>query len=120
MAGDSGIGRSAPSDDGTDDIGSELQRAGREVTFGFDAFGGLRSGTADSVMPESCPNCLSTKLLVAIDRHQQCNYFCRDCTMCWHCESGEFRRVNRETCPGCDLATTACFERFEEPAVLRV
>ena len=69
-------------------------------------------------MPEHCPNCLSTKLLVAIDHQQQWNYFCRDCTMCWHSEFGELHRVDRETCPGCDLATTACFERFEQPTVL--
>jgi len=105
---------SAPSDNGIDDSGPELSRAGREATFGFDVFAGLRRG----VIPQRCPNCLSTKLLVAIDRQEQCNYFCRDCTMCWHSEAGELRRVDRETCPGCDLPTIACFERFEQPALL--
>ena len=114
MAEDFRISRSAPSDDGIDDILTELSQAGREATFGFDAIGGLSKGA----MPEHCPNCLSTKLLLAIDHQQQWNYFCRECTMCWHSEFGELRRVDRETCPGCDLATTACFERFEQPTVL--
>ena len=65
------ISESAPSDDGIDDILTELSRAGREATSGFDAFGGLSRG----VMPEHCPNCLSTKLLAAIDHQQQWNYF---------------------------------------------
>ena len=114
MAEDFRIDRSVPSDDGIDDILTELSGAGREVTFGLDAFAGL----SRRAMPEHCPNCRSIKLLVAIDHQQQWNYFCRECTMCWHSEFGELRRVDRETCPGCDLATTACFERFEQPTVL--
>jgi hypothetical protein len=47
-------------------------------------------------------------------------YFCRDCTMCWHPEFGQLNKVDPEICPGCGLATTACFERFERPAILTV
>jgi ferredoxin len=105
--------------DGPDDMGLELHSAGREVTFGFsdmwpiDRLGELCSGPAGLGMPERCPNCASQKLLVAIDRRQQRNYFCRDCTMCWHPAFAELHRVDRETCSGCGLTTTACFERFE-------
>jgi ferredoxin len=45
--------------------------------------------------------------------------------MCWHPEFGQLRRVDSEICPGCGLATTVCFERFEferfeRPAILTV
>ncbi len=107
------------------DIRDEFACAGREAIFGFDTIGGVFGRPRNLAMPESCPNCASTNLLVAVDHRQHRNYFCRDCTMCWHPEFGQLRRVDREICPGCDLATTACFERFEferfeRPAILTV
>jgi len=106
-------------DDEVDDIGPELEYAGREAMFGFSNMWPMPpfSWLADLGMPHCCPNCASLELLVAIDHRQQRNFFCRDCAMCWHYEFGQFRRVDRELCPGCDLATTACFEHFERPAV---
>ena len=112
-----GTERAPLTDHDTDDIGSELYRAGREAAFGFDALGSLSGWSSGMRMPKSCPNCLSTKLLVAIDHREKRNYFCRDCTMCWHFQFGQLHRVDREICPGCDLATTSCFERFEQPVM---
>ncbi len=107
------------------DIRDEFACAGREAMFGFDTIGGIFGRLPNLAMREFCPNCASTNLLVAVDHRQHRNYFCRDCTMCWHPEFGQLRRVDREICPGCDLATTACFERFEferfeRPAILTV
>jgi len=115
-----GIDGLVPPDDDDADISDELARAGREAIFGFDTIGGIFGRFPSVAMREPCPNCGGTNLLVAIDRRQQRNYFCRDCTMCWHPEFGELRRVDPEMCPGCSLATTACFERFERPAILTV
>ena len=112
-------------DDDDADIRDEFACAGREATFGFDTIGGIFGRPPSLATPGRCPNCVGTNLLVAIDRRQQRNYFCRDCTMCWHPEFGQLRRVDSEICPGCGLATTACFERFEferfeRPAILTV
>ncbi len=106
--------------DGSDDIGSELYDAGREVTFGFDALGCLFNGGIAPPMPDGCPNCASTKLLVAIDRRQQHNWYCRTCGRCWHLERGRLRRVDPEMCPGCGLATTDCSEHLEQRAQLTI
>jgi hypothetical protein len=95
------------------DIRNELAFIGREVSLGFDAIAGLSGRFSRPAMPESCPNCARTNLLLAIDRRWQRNWYCRDCSMCWHSESEQVRRVEPHTCPGCGLATTACFERFE-------
>ena len=106
------IDRSAPPVGGLDDIGLNLMCAGREATFGFscmwpiDVLGDLCGGPTGVAMPERCPNCASTKLLAAIDRRQQRNWFCTDCAVCWHPEFGQLRRVDPETCPGCGLTTT--------------
>jgi hypothetical protein len=113
----------SPDDDNADDIGDELACAGREAIFGFDAIGGIFGRPLNLLEP--CPNCAGTNLVEAIDRRQHRNYFCRDCTMCWHPEFGQLHKVDPELCPGCGLATTACFERFEferfeRPAILTV
>ena len=100
-------------DDDDAHIRDEFACAGREAIFGFDTIGGIFGGPLNLAMPESCPNCTGTNLVVAIDHRRRRNYFCADCTMCWHPEFGQLRRVDREMCPGCDLCTTACFERFE-------
>jgi len=113
-----GIDGLDPPDDA--DIRDEFACAGREVTFGFDTIGGIFGRPLTLAMPESCRNCAGTKLVVAIDRRQQRNYFCRDCTMCWHPEFGQLHKVDPETCPGYGLATTACFERFERPTIVTV
>jgi len=106
-----GIDGLVPFDDA--DIRDECVCAGREAILGFDTMGGIVGRTPSPAMSESCPNCDGTSLVVAIDRRQQRNYFCRDCTMCWHPEFGQLHKVDPEICPGCGLATTACFERFE-------
>ena len=100
-------------DDGDSDIKDEFGCAGREAILGFDVIGGFFGRPPNLAMPESCPNCASTHLLVAMDHRRQRKYFCRECAMCWHPEFGQLRRVDREMCPGCDLCTTACVERFE-------
>jgi hypothetical protein len=110
-----GIDGLVPPDDDAD-VRDEFGRAGREAVLGFDTIGGIFGRPVSLSMPESCPNCARTNLVVAIDCRQQRNYFCRDCTMCWHPEFDQFRRVDSEICPGCGLATTACFDRFERPA----
>ncbi len=120
-----GIDGLVPPDDDDADIRDELVCAGREAIFGFDTIGGIFGRPLNRAMPESCPNCVGTNLVVAIDRRQQSKYFCRDCTMCWHPELGQLIKVDPEICPGCGLATTACFERFEferfeRPAILTV
>lgn len=114
-----GIEAQVPPDDDAD-IRDECACAGREATIGFETIGGIVGWPLCPSMRESCPNCASTNLVIAVDRRQQRNYFCRDCTMCWHPEFGRLRRVDPEVCPGCGLATTACFERFESPAALAV
>ena len=70
-------------DDDDGDIRDEFVCAGREATFGFDTIDGIFGRSLYRALPESCPNCLGTNLVVAIDRRQQRNGFCRDCTMCW-------------------------------------
>jgi hypothetical protein len=95
------------------DIKDEFGFAGREAILGFDAIGGIFDRPPYLAMPEFCPNCDGTHLLVAMDHRRQRNYFCPNCTMCWHPEFGQLRRVDREVCPGCFLCTTACVERFE-------
>ncbi len=110
-------------DDDDADIRDEFACAGREAAFGFDTIGAILGRSL--TRPESCPDCVGKNLAVAIDRRQQRNYFCRDCTMCWHPEFGQLHKVDPEICPGCGLATTACFERFESerferPAIMTV
>jgi hypothetical protein len=112
-------------DDDDADIRDEFAFAGREAIFGFDTIGGIFGRPSNLAMPEFCTNCGGTNLVVAIDHRRQRNYFCGDCTMCWHSEFGQLRRVDREICPGCDLCTSACFERFQferfqRPAILTV
>ena len=114
-----GIDGLVPPDDDID-IRDELACAGREAAFGFDTIGGIFGRPLSPAVRESCPNCAGTNLLVAIDRRQQRNLFCPDCTMCWHPEFGQSRRVDPEICPGCELAASACFERFERSVILTV
>jgi hypothetical protein len=58
-----------------------------------------------------CPGCGSENL-IPVSAGAALNYFCRDCVLCWHQEHGWTDVVDPETCPGCRLGTTACFERW--------
>ena len=59
-----------------------------------------------------CPGCGSEKL-VPVRAGEKMNFFCKDCVMCWHLEDGRTNLVDPQTCPGCLLGTTACFERWK-------
>jgi hypothetical protein len=100
------VDASVSPDADSDDILLELQRAGREATLGFPVFwpskaSGVVPAGVTTAATACCPSCANTNLLVAVDHRQQRNSFCPDCGMCWHGESGQLRRVERDTCPGC-------------------
>jgi len=58
-----------------------------------------------------CPGCDGQKL-IPVSVGAATNFFCQDCVSCWHLEHGWAEIVDPETCPGCQLGTTACFERW--------
>ena len=58
-----------------------------------------------------CPACGNEKL-APVATIIGTNFFCRDCVGCWHLERGHPRLVDLQSCPGCQLGTTACFERW--------
>jgi hypothetical protein len=59
-----------------------------------------------------CPECSSEKL-IRVSVGEEVNFFCRDCVLCWNLKNGRPVIVDPQTCPGCQLGTTACFERWE-------
>ena len=59
-----------------------------------------------------CPECNSEKL-IPVSVGGEVNFFCRDCLLCWNLKNGRPVIVDPQTCPGCQLGTTACFERWE-------
>jgi len=61
---------------------------------------------------EQCPECGGARL-IPVSAGEKTNFFCRDCILCWHLERGQASVVDPQTCPGCQLGTTACFERWE-------
>jgi len=65
-----------------------------------------------------CPACGSQKLIPVI-AGKEMNFFCEDCVLCWHREGGRTDIVDPQTCPGCQLGTTACFERWGSRALSR-
>ena len=58
-------------DDDDADIRAEFACAGREAIFGFDTIGGIFGRPPNLAMHESCPNCFSTNLLLAVDHRRQ-------------------------------------------------
>lgn len=63
---------------------------------------------------KQCPECKGEKLL-SVATAQGTNFFCRDCVLCWRVEHGQVHVVDPQTCPGCQLGTTACYERWQYP-----
>ena len=115
-----------PSD--LDDVEREMCSSDREVACGFVPFANLDIGVlaaarsasqAGERLPPSrmtrltrCPEC-NGEDVIPVMAERKMNVFCQDCTLCWHVHGDEVTRVNPWTCPGCELVTTACFERFE-------
>jgi len=119
--------RMDPSD--FDDVEWEMSSSDREVACGFVPFANLdmlsvlaaarsASPTRERLPPSPmkrlarCPEC-DGENLISVMAGRKINVFCPDCTLCWHLQGDEVTRVNPWTCPGCELVTTACFERFE-------
>jgi len=61
---------------------------------------------------KQCPECGGDKL-IPVTAGEETNFFCEDCVLCWHLEYGRATVVDPQTCPGCELGTTACFERWD-------
>ena len=61
---------------------------------------------------KQCPEC-GGETLIPVATREGTNFFCQDCVLCWHLERGRVNVVDPQTCPGCQLGTTACFERWE-------
>jgi hypothetical protein len=62
-----------------------------------------------------CPGCSSANL-VPVVAELEVNFFCEDCTLCWHLVGQEIERVDPKSCAGCRLGSTACFEHWEVDA----
>jgi len=69
------------------------------------------SETAFGVL-KRCPECGGEKL-IPVATSEGTNFFCQDCVFCWYLEHGRATVVDPRSCPGCQLGTTACFERWE-------
>jgi len=67
---------------------------------------------------KQCPECDGEDLIPVATR-EGTNFFCRDCVLCWHVERSRVNVVDPQTCPGCQLGTTACFERWQYPIAIR-
>jgi hypothetical protein len=63
---------------------------------------------------KKCPGCDGERL-IPVATIEGTNFFCRDCVSCWHLEHGRTYVVDPQDCPGCQLGTTACFERWGIP-----
>ena len=61
---------------------------------------------------KQCPECGGEKL-IPVATGAGTNFFWQDCVLCWHLEHGRANVVDPQTCSGCQLGTTACFERWE-------
>jgi hypothetical protein len=111
-----------------DDVEWEMCCSDREVAGGFVPFAnldmmqvlaGVRAvSKAPEHLPPSrvkrlvrCPECQGEDLIPVIAGRKM-NFFCRDCTLCWHMHGDDVTRVNPSVCPGCELVTTACFEHL--------
>jgi hypothetical protein len=66
---------------------------------------------------KQCPECGGERL-IPVATTEGANFFCRDCTLCWHVEHGGVNVVDPQTCPGCQLGTSACFERWQYPVAV--
>ena len=53
---------------------------------------------------KQCPKCCGEKL-VPVNAGEATNFFCEDCTFCWHVDGGSVALVDPHTCPGCELTT---------------
>ena len=110
-----------------EDIEWELSCSAREVTGGFvpfanlDLMSALRAGRGEHrerlpprrmMKLTHCPKC-EGQCLIPVVAGRKMNYFCRECTICWHVSGDQVTRVNPWTCPGCALVTTACYEHFD-------
>jgi hypothetical protein len=61
---------------------------------------------------KQCPEC-GGQSLIPVATTKGTNFFCQDCIFCWHLEQGHAQVIDPQTCPGCQLGTIACFERWE-------
>ena len=61
---------------------------------------------------KQCPECGGEKLIPVATR-EGTNFFCPDCVFCWHVDHGQAAVVDPQSCSGCQLGTTACFERWD-------
>jgi len=60
---------------------------------------------------DQCPECAGRRL-TPVQAGTEHNVFCPDCVLCWHVEADDVSVVDPWTCVGCQLGTTACFERW--------
>jgi len=60
---------------------------------------------------DECPECAGRRL-TPVQAGTENNLFCPDCVLCWHAEADHVSVVDPWTCAGCQLGTTACFERW--------
>jgi hypothetical protein len=114
--------------DTNEDVEWEMCCSDREFAAGFIPFSNLdmasvlattRNPTANERLTPHrvkrltrCPECEGQNLIPVVAGRKM-NFFCSDCTLCWHLDRDEPARVNPWTCPGCALVTTACFERYD-------
>jgi tRNA(Ile2) C34 agmatinyltransferase TiaS len=54
-----------------------------------------------------CPDCGNGRMTAAVDVEGTTNFRCRECGTCLHAELEWIRRVDPESCAGCD-ARAAC------------
>ncbi len=88
-----------------------------------DACGGTQGSGVVGL--DQCPEC-SGERLVPVRAGIETNLFCPECVLCWQVGPGYVAVVDPWSCPGCELGTTACFERWqsngywERPPIRRV
>ena len=110
-----------------DEVEWEMLHSDREVTGGLVPFTNINLRAMTLPRPSEpvhrrpprrirrlfqCPECAGDHLIPVVAGRKM-NFFCQDCTVCWHLDGGEVTKVNPWACPGCALVTTACFERFD-------
>jgi hypothetical protein len=67
--------------------------------------GGLERVPGEPVLDlTECPRCRGAKL-IAVHAQGVKNFFCEDCTFCWHVNGdGRPTLVDSRSCPGCELS----------------